>query len=88
MLNEKSLFKEEQREKEEEILSPNEATKFLYASKSFMYKMTSQKIIPHYIPEEKGSISKSPIWKIGCLKTEYHQVLNLKPILNVICQIL
>ena len=37
----------------EEILSLNEAAKFLCASKSFMYKMTSQKLIPHYIPGGK-----------------------------------
>ena len=53
MLNEKSSFKEEQSEKGEEILSLNEAAKFLKLSKSFLYKMTSQKIIPHYIPGGK-----------------------------------
>jgi excisionase family DNA binding protein len=37
----------------EEILSLNEAAKFLCASKSFIYKMTSQKLIPHYIPSGK-----------------------------------
>ncbi len=37
----------------EEILSLNEAAKFLCASKSFLYKMTSQKVIPHYIPSGK-----------------------------------
>jgi excisionase family DNA binding protein len=37
----------------EEILSLNEAAKFLCASKSFVYKMTSQKLIPHYIPSGK-----------------------------------
>ena len=37
----------------EEILSLNEAAKFLCASKSFMYKMTSQKLIPHFIPSGK-----------------------------------
>ena len=41
------------KKKDEEILSLNEAAKFLCASKSFMYKMTSQKIIPHYIPGGK-----------------------------------
>jgi excisionase family DNA binding protein len=53
MLNEKSSFKEEQREKGEEILTLNEATKFLKLSKSFMYKMTSQKLIVHFIPGGK-----------------------------------
>jgi excisionase family DNA binding protein len=53
MLHEKSSLKEEQKEKKDEILSLNEAAKFLCASKSFMYKMTSQKIIPHYIPGGK-----------------------------------
>jgi len=37
----------------EEILSLNEAAKFLKLSKSFLYKMTSQKIISHYIPGGK-----------------------------------
>lgn len=37
----------------EEILSLNEAAKFLCASKSFIYKMTSQKLIPHFIPSGK-----------------------------------
>jgi excisionase family DNA binding protein len=37
----------------EEILSLNEAAKLLCASKSFMYKMTSQKLIPHFIPSGK-----------------------------------
>jgi excisionase family DNA binding protein len=37
----------------EEILSLNEAAKFLKSSKSFMYKMTSQKHIPHYVPSGK-----------------------------------
>ncbi len=53
MLKEKNFFKEEQTEKGEEILSLNEAAKFLKASKSFMYKMTSQKLIPHFIPGGK-----------------------------------
>ncbi len=37
----------------EEILSLSEAAKFLGASRSFMYKVTSQKFIPHYIPGGK-----------------------------------
>lgn len=53
MIKERSSFKEEQREKGKEILSLNEAAKFICASKSFMYKITSQKIIPHYIPGGK-----------------------------------
>ena len=53
MITEKSSFKEEQREKGEEILSLSEAAKFLKLSKSFMYKMTSQKLIPHFIPSGK-----------------------------------
>ena len=53
MLKEKSLFKDEQSKKSEEILSLNEAAKFLCASKSFVYKMTSQKLITHYIPGGK-----------------------------------
>ena len=53
MITEKSSFKEEQREKGDEILILNEAAKFLCASKSFMYKMTSQKLIPHFIPSGK-----------------------------------
>jgi excisionase family DNA binding protein len=53
MITEKSSLKEEQREKDEEILSLNEAAKFLKASKSFMYKMTSQKLLPHFIPGGK-----------------------------------
>jgi excisionase family DNA binding protein len=53
MITEKSSFKEEQNEKGEEILSLNEAAKFLKLSKSFMYKMTSQKLIVHFIPGGK-----------------------------------
>ncbi len=53
MKKEKCSLEKEQREKGEEILSLNEAAKFLCASKSFMYKMTSQKIITHYIPGGK-----------------------------------
>lgn len=53
MIKEKSSFKEEQRENVDEILSLNEATEFLKTSKSFLYKLTSQKLIPHYIPSGK-----------------------------------
>ncbi len=53
MKNEKWSLEKEQSEKVEEILSLNEAAKFLSASKSFVYKMTSQKLIPHYIPGGK-----------------------------------
>jgi len=53
MSKQKCSLEEKKREKGEEILSLNEAAKFLCASKSFMYKMTSQKIIPHYIPGGK-----------------------------------
>jgi excisionase family DNA binding protein len=53
MIKEKCSLTEEQSEKGDEILSLNEAAKFLCASKSFMYKMTSQKIIPHYVPGGK-----------------------------------
>ena len=53
MIKEKSSFKEEQMNNEKEILSLNEAAMFLNASKSFLYKMTSQKLIPHYIPSGK-----------------------------------
>lgn len=48
-----SSHEREQREKKVEILSLIEAAKFLKASKSFIYKMTSQKLIPHYIPSGK-----------------------------------
>lgn len=37
----------------EEILSLNEATLFLKMSKSCLYKITSQKQIPHYVPGGK-----------------------------------
>lgn len=37
----------------EEILSLNEATVFLKMSKSCLYKITSQKQIPHYVPGGK-----------------------------------
>lgn len=53
MTKQKCSHEEEQSEKEKEILSLNEATEFLKLSKSFLYKMTSQKIIPHYIPGGK-----------------------------------
>ena len=49
----KSSLEQEQKLSGKEILSLSEAAKFLCASKSFMYKMTSQKIIPHYIPGGK-----------------------------------
>lgn len=38
---------------EKEILSLNEATVFLKMSKSCLYKLTSQKQIPHYVPGGK-----------------------------------
>ena len=38
---------------EKEILSLNEATIFLKMSKSCLYKITSQKQIPHYVPGGK-----------------------------------
>ncbi len=41
------------KENDEEILSLNEAAEFLKLSKSFMYKMTSQKLIVHFIPGGK-----------------------------------
>jgi len=53
MTKQKCSLEEEQSEKGKEILSLNEAVKFLKLSKSFLYKMTSQKIIPHYIPGGK-----------------------------------
>ena len=53
MTKQKCSLEEEQREKREEILSLNEAAMFLKASKSFLYKMTSQKLVPHYIPSGK-----------------------------------
>ena len=53
MLKEKSSVKEEQRKSDEEILSLVEAAKFLKGSQSFVYKLTSQKLIPHYIPSGK-----------------------------------
>jgi excisionase family DNA binding protein len=53
MSKQKCSLEEKKREKGEEILSLNEAAKFLCASKSFMYKMTSQKLIPHFIPSGK-----------------------------------
>ena len=39
--------------KKEEILSLSEAAEFLKSSKSFLYKLTSQKQIPHFIPGGK-----------------------------------
>jgi excisionase family DNA binding protein len=53
MIKEKSTFKEEQRENVDEILSFKEATEFLKSSRSFLYKMTSQKLITHYVPGGK-----------------------------------
>jgi excisionase family DNA binding protein len=49
----KSSLEQEQKLSEKEILSLSEAAKFLNVSKSCIYKITSQKQIPHYIPGGK-----------------------------------
>ncbi len=78
MLNEKSSFKEEQTEKGEEILSLNEATKFLKSSKSFVYKMTSQKLIPHFIPGGKKIYFKKSDLEDWLLKNRIPPISELE----------
>ena len=53
MKKEKCSLEEKQREKGEEILSLSEAAEFLKVSKSCVYKLTSAKKIPHFVPGGK-----------------------------------
>ncbi|RHI02729.1 DNA-binding protein, partial [Bacteroides sp. AM16-24] len=39
------------------VLSFDEASKFLNLSKSYLYKLTSGNLIPHYKPHGKSSVS-------------------------------
>ena len=49
------------------VLSFDEASTFLNLSKSYLYKLTSGNLIPHYKPQRRGrcSISRSLNWKHG-----------------------
>ncbi len=62
----------------EEILSLNEAAKFLKSSKSFIYKMTSQKLIPHFIPGGKKIYFKKSDLEDWLLKNRISPISELE----------
>ena len=47
------------------VLSFDEASTFLNLSKSYLYKLTSGNLIPHYKPQGRCFILRSPNWKHG-----------------------
>lgn len=50
------------------VLSFDEASKFLNLSKSYLYKLTSGNLIPHYKPQGKMLYFERWSWKRGCAK--------------------
>jgi len=62
----------------EEILSLSDAAEFLKASKSFLYKMTSQKQIPHYIPSGKKIYFKKSDLESWILKNRVTPVSEIE----------
>lgn len=38
---------------QKEMLNPEEAARYLNVSRSYLYKMTSRRVIPHYCPNGK-----------------------------------
>lgn len=62
----------------EEILSLNEAAQFLKSSKSFVYKLTSQKQIPHYIPSGKKIYFKKSDLESWILKNRVTTVAEIE----------
>ena len=46
------------------VLSFDEASKFLNLSKSYLYKLTSGNLIPHYKPQGKMLYCKRPIFAV------------------------
>ena len=51
------------------VLSFDEASKFLNLSKSYLYKLTSGNLIPHYKPQGKMLILRKRSWKHGYVRT-------------------
>ena len=51
------------------VLSFDEASRFLNLSKSYLYKLTSGNLIPHYNRRAKCFILKRLSWKHGCVRT-------------------
>ncbi len=51
------------------VLSFDEASKFLNLSKSYLYKLTSGNLIPHYKPQGKMLYFEKRNWKHGCVRT-------------------
>lgn len=50
------------------VLSFDEASKFLNLSKSYLYKLTSGNLIPHYKPQGKMLFLNGQIWRRGYAK--------------------
>jgi excisionase family DNA binding protein len=78
MLNEKSSFKKEQSEKGDKILSLSEASEFLKLSKSGIYKLTSTKKIPHFIPGGKRIYFKKSDLEDWLLKNRIPPISELE----------
>ena len=51
------------------VLSFDEASRFLNLSKSYLYKLTSGNLIPHYKPQGKMLYFERLSWKHGCVRT-------------------
>ena len=61
------------------VLSFEEASRFLNLSKSYLYKLTSGNLIPHYKPQGRCSISSVRNWKRGCVAIPSRRRRRSKP---------
>lgn len=64
----------------EEIISLSEAAKFLNVSKSCIYKITSQKQIPHYVPGGKKIYFRKEDLENWILKSKVDSVMETESI--------
>jgi excisionase family DNA binding protein len=76
----KSSLEQEQKLSEKEILSLSEAAKFLNVSKSCIYKITSQKQIPHYVPGGKKIYFRKEDLENWILKSKVDSVIETESI--------
>ena len=53
-----------------EVLTSDEAAKYMGVSKSYLYKLTMRQQIPHFKPMGKCVISTVWSWNNGCKATE------------------
>ena len=76
----KSSLEQEQKLSKEEIISLSEAAKFLNVSKSCIYKITSQKQIPHYVPGGKKIYFRKEDLENWILKSKVDSVMETESI--------